>query len=60
MDPDLADQYTRAASNIDRVLKGAKSNDPPIQAPPKFEIAINPKPPIEGGREAEHFCALQA
>jgi len=41
--PDLADQYARAASYIDRILRGAKPNDLPVQAPTKFEFAINLK-----------------
>jgi putative tryptophan/tyrosine transport system substrate-binding protein len=41
--PDLADQYARAASYIDRILKGAKPNDLPVQGPTKFEFAINLK-----------------
>jgi putative ABC transport system substrate-binding protein len=41
--PDLADEYARAASYIDRILKGAKPNDLPVQAPTKFEFAINLK-----------------
>jgi putative ABC transport system substrate-binding protein len=41
--PDLADEYARAASYIDRILRGAKPNDLPVQAPTKFEFAINLK-----------------
>jgi putative ABC transport system substrate-binding protein len=41
--PDIADEYARAASYIDRILKGAKPNDLPVQAPTKFEFAINLK-----------------
>jgi putative ABC transport system substrate-binding protein len=41
--PDVADQYRRAASYIDRVLKGEKPADLPVQAPTKFEMAINMK-----------------
>jgi putative ABC transport system substrate-binding protein len=41
--PDLNDQYRRAAGYIDRVLKGEKAADLPVQAPTKYELAINLK-----------------
>jgi putative tryptophan/tyrosine transport system substrate-binding protein len=41
--PDLADQYVRAAGYIDRIFKGEKPNDLPVQGPIKFELAVNLK-----------------
>ena len=41
--PDLIDQYRAAAAYVDRILRGAKPADLPVQAPTKYHLAINLK-----------------
>jgi len=41
--PDIAEQYRRAAGYVDRILKGEKAGELPVQAPTKYQLIINLK-----------------
>jgi putative ABC transport system substrate-binding protein len=41
--PDRVDQYRRAAGYVDRLLRGAKVSELPVQFPTKFELVVNLK-----------------
>jgi putative ABC transport system substrate-binding protein len=41
--PDQVDNFRRAGSYVDRILRGEKQGDLPVQLPTKFEMAVNRK-----------------
>jgi putative ABC transport system substrate-binding protein len=43
MVPDISDEYRRSASYVDRILRGAKVADLPVQFPTRFELVVNLK-----------------
>jgi putative ABC transport system substrate-binding protein len=57
---DYADQFPRAASYVDRILRGEKPADLPVQAPTKFYVAVNLKTAKQLGLSIPEALLLRA
>lgn len=58
--PDLEDLYRRAAAYVDRILKGAKPSELPVQQPTKFEMFVNRKTATALGLRLPQSVLLRA
>jgi putative ABC transport system substrate-binding protein len=59
-EPDQVDAFRRAASYVDRILRGEKPGDLPVQLPTKFEMVVNRKTAMALGLEIPPSIMLRA
>ena len=55
--PDFVDQHRRAAGYVDRILEGEKPADMPVQAPIKYELVVNLRPPRHSASPCRRRCS---
>ena len=58
--PDYGDLFRRAASYVDRILRGAKPGELPVQQPTKFEMVVNLKTAKSLGLRVPQSILLRA